>query len=81
MLSAEEQLQVVNQKIAKELDAHRLAGPFGTSPFPVFRVSRLGVVSKKIPGDFCMIHDLSYPKGKSGNDVISQEHSSVIMLI
>ena len=45
MLSAEEQLQVVNQKIAKELDAHRLAGPFGTSPFPVFRVSRVGVVS------------------------------------
>ena len=47
----------------------------------VFRVSRVGVVSKKIPGDFRMIHDLSYPKGKSVNDGISEEHSSVIMLI
>ena len=77
LLSAKAQPQVVDQKIAKELDAHRLAGPFATPPFPVFRVSPLGIVPKKTPGDFRMIHHLSYPKGKSVNDGISREHTSV----
>ena len=77
LLSAKAQPQGVDQKIAKELDAHRLAGPFETPPFPAFRVSPLGIVPKKTPGDFCMVHHLSYPKGKSVNDGISREHSSV----
>ena len=77
LLSARAQPHVVDQKIAKELDAHRLAGPFETPPFPVFRVSPLAIVPKKTLGDFRMIHHLSYPKGKSVNDGISREHSSV----
>ena len=77
MLSARAQPQVVDQKIAKELDAQSFAGPFETPPFPVFRVSFLGIVQKKTPGDFRMIHHLSYPKGKSVNDGTSREHSSV----
>ena len=77
LLSARGQPQVADQKVAKELDAHRLAGPFETPPFPVFRVSPLGIVPKETPGDFRMIHHLSYPKGKSVNDGISREHSSV----
>jgi len=52
---------------------HRFAGPFVS----VFRVSPLGIVPKKTPGDFRMIHHLSYPKGKSVNDGLSPEHSSV----
>ena len=77
LLSARQQPQVVDQKLAKELEAHRLAGPFDTPPFPVFRVSPLGIVPKKTPGEFRLIHHLSYPKGKSVNDGISREHSSV----
>ena len=73
LLSARQQPQVVDQKLAKELEAHRLAGPFDT----VFRVSPLGIVPKKTPGEFRLIHHLSYPKGKSVNDGISHEHSSV----
>ena len=34
-------------------------------------------VSKKTPGDFYMIHLLSYPEGWSVNDGICQEHLSV----
>ena len=74
LLSARQQPQVVDQKLAKELEAHRLAAPFDTPPFPVFRVSPLG---KKTPGELRLIHHLSYPKGKSVNDGISHEHSSV----
>ena len=82
LISAKEQPQVVDQKLVKELDALRLAGPIDTPPFPVFKVSPLGIVPKKTPGDFRMIHHLSYPKGKSVNDGISQEHSSAsVMLI
>ena len=57
--------------------AHRLAGPFDTPPFPVFRVAPLGIVPKKTPGEFRLIHHLSYPTCKSVNDEISHEHSSV----
>ena len=77
LFSAKQQPQVVDEKLAKELEAHRSAGPFDTPPFPVFRLSPLGIVPKKTPGDFRMIHHLSYPKGKSVNDGISPEHSSV----
>ena len=60
LLSATQQQQVVDQKVAKELEAHRLAGPFDSPPLPVFRVSPLGIVPKKTPGEFCMIHHLSF---------------------
>ena len=77
LLSAKQQPLVVDQKLAKELATHRFAGPFDTPPFPIFRVSPLGIVPKKTPRDFRMIHHLSYPRGKSVNDGISHEHSSV----
>jgi len=62
---ATQQPQVVDQKVAKELEAHRLAGPFDSPPFPVFRVSPLGINPKKTLGDFHMIHHLSFPRGES----------------
>ena len=46
-------------------------------PFPSFRVSPLGVVPKKAPGEFRLIHHLSYPRGSSVNDSIPPEFSSV----
>ena len=57
--------------------ASRIAGPFTFPPFPSFRVSLLGVVPKKVPGDFRLIHHLSFPKGRSVNDVIATEDTSV----
>lgn len=68
---------MVDTKITKELEAGRLAGPFQVRPFHPFRVSPLGVVPKKTPGEFCLIHHLSYPRGSSVNDGISPEHTSV----
>jgi len=75
--SAVQQPQIVDLKLAKELESHRLAGPFKSPPFPIFRVSPLGIVPKKNPGDFRMIHHLSFPKGTSVNDGISSSHTSV----
>ena len=65
-LSGSENPDVVDAKIKKELDAGRLAGPFRTRPFYPFRIFLLGVV----PGEFRLIHHLSYPTGSSINDGI-----------
>lgn len=40
-------------------------------------MSPLGVVPKKAPGEFRMIHHLSFPQGSSVNDGIPAEFSSV----
>lgn len=77
LLSAREHPDIVSSKIDKELEAHRLAGPFHSSPFAEFRVSPLGVVPKKAPGEFRMIHHLSYPHGSSVNDGILPENTAV----
>ena len=70
LLSAHQHPEVVDQYIEKELSSGRLAGPFPSSPFPYFRVSPLGVVPKKSPGEFRLIQHLSYPSGASVNDYI-----------
>ena len=77
LLSAHQNPEVVDQYTEKELSSRRLAGPFPSSPFPYFRVSPLGVVPKKSPGEFCLIQHLSYPSGALVNDYIPPEHTSV----
>ena len=77
LASAYQNPEVVSAKLDNELHANRIAGPFKTPPFPIFRVSPLGVVPRKIPGTFCLIHHLSYPPGASINDVILSEHAMV----
>ena len=68
---------VIDNKLFRELDAGRIAGPFIIPPFPLFRISPLGVVPKKAPGEYRLIHHLSYPKGFSVNDGIDSDHSTV----
>ena len=75
--SALENPAAVDAKLQMELGAGRLAGPFISPPFKNFRVSPLGLVPKKQPGEFCMIHHLSFPKGTSVNDGISDVETSV----
>ena len=65
------------KQVRKELDSHRLAGPFQFPPLHPFRISPVGVVPKKTPGEFHLIHHLSYPWGSSVNDGIDSEHTRV----
>lgn len=67
----------VNDKLSKELAAGRIVGPFDSPPFETFRVSPLGIVPKKLPGEFRLIHHLSYPEGLSVNDGIPKELATV----
>lgn len=68
---------VALQKIRKEVELGRMAGPFAAPPLEDLRVSPLGVVPKKEPGKFRLIHHLSYPAGSSVNDDIDPELCSV----
>ena len=75
--SAEEKPEVLSAKLDKERSAGRIVGPFSSPPFANFVSSPLGVVPKKTPGKFRIIHHLSYPDGSSVNDFIPSEKSTV----
>ena len=53
----------MKSKIIKELEAGRVVGPFTSLPFETLQVSPLGLVPKKQPGEYRVIHHLSYPEG------------------
>ena len=75
--SALQNPEIVSAKLMKEIEAGRVVGPFKTPPFPNFRTSPIGIVPKKVPNEFRLIHHLSYPKGSSVNDSIPDACSSV----
>ena len=58
LLSVLDNPEVVDAKLNKECEA----GPFHHVPFNPYRVSPLGVVPKKTPREFRLIHHLSYPR-------------------
>lgn len=67
----------LNELINREKGAGRIAGPYVSPPYPNLVLSPLGMVPKKEPGKFRMIHDLSFPQHKSVNDSIADEQASV----
>lgn len=77
LVSAYQKGDIVANKLNKEVSLGRIAGPFLIPPFPTLQCSPIGVVPKKEPGEFRMIHHLSYPEGKSINDSIPNECCSV----
>ena len=78
LLSARVFPKIIEQKISKELAANRIRGPYNTAPkLSNFRICPLGVVPKKAPGEYRMIHHLSYPENGSINDFIPRDFSTV----
>jgi len=77
LISALQHPEVVDSKLIKERQSGRIHGPFRSPPFSNLRVSPLGVIPKKAPGEFRMIHHLSFPYGDSINTFIPSEFSSV----
>ncbi|KAJ1206898.1 hypothetical protein NDU88_002291 [Pleurodeles waltl] len=69
--------EVAERKILKELGLNRIAGPFDSPPLKDFVCSPLGLVPKKDPGEFRLIHNLSAPRGASVNDAIDPALCSV----
>ena len=77
LTSATQHPDIVDSKLLKEAKAGRILGPLNCSPFDKFIMSPLGLVPKKVEGQYRVIHHLSYPSGSSVNDGISKEFSSV----
>ena len=75
--------QVVQNKLDKEQALGRISGPYDNHPFSDMVYSPLGLQPKKLPGEFRVIHDLSYPRGgpsiNSGipKDIATVQYSSV----
>lgn len=70
--------EVVSDKLVKEVELGRMAGPFRVPPIDDLCVSPLGLVPKKEPNKFRMIHHLSYPYGSSVNDSIDSALCKVV---
>lgn len=68
---------IVDQKLNKEISKGHNRGPFAQPPFGNFKVSPLGVIPKKQPGEYRMIHHLSFPCGGSVNDFIPSDLCSL----
>ncbi|KAK3101439.1 hypothetical protein FSP39_003614 [Pinctada imbricata] len=71
--SARQNPSIVTSKIRKEIDMERVMAPFSLKPFPIKHCSSLGLVEKKEPGEYRLIHHLSFPEGLSINDAIPEE--------
>ena len=76
--SATAQPDIIRDKLDKEINAGQIASPFQNPPFPDMFCSPLGIVPKKNPSAFRLIHHLSFPRGSSINDSIPSEVSSVV---
>jgi hypothetical protein len=68
---------VLISKIACEVAAGRVAGPFIDPPFLNLQVSPLGLVPKKEEGQYRVIHHLSFPEKSSVNDGIPDNYCTV----
>jgi hypothetical protein len=75
--SAFQHPQLVDEKIKKEVELGRVAGLFMEPPLLDMMLSPVGLQPKKVPGEFRVIHHLSYPRGESINDGIPHECATV----
>lgn len=74
MKSAEENDQVVDEYVAKEVQLGRVVGPLEEAQHPAVHINRFGVIPKNHqPGKWRLIVDLSHPDGESVNDGIERE--------
>lgn len=60
--------QVVRDKTEKSQHLGKIEGPFDNASLERKRVSPVGIVPKKAPGKFRLVHYLSHPEGESVND-------------
>ncbi|XP_053395078.1 uncharacterized protein LOC123524041 isoform X1 [Mercenaria mercenaria] len=75
-----EHISFVQDKLSKEITDKRIKGPYLSPPLPNFVCSPLGVVPKKTPNSYRLIHDLSFSRSlPSVNSMIPKENSTVTL--
>ena len=69
--------EIVVEKLTKEIQLGRIAGPFMQPPFPTFRCSPIALIPKHTINEYRLVLNLSYPQHNSVNDFIDREFCSV----
>ena len=70
--------EAVDNKLQKEIDAGRVSGPSDDPPFQNFKCSPLSIREKSTPGEYRLLHNLSYPyDNNSVNGNIPDHHAKV----
>ncbi|KAL0160929.1 hypothetical protein M9458_044654, partial [Cirrhinus mrigala] len=72
--------EIVDLLVKKEIDANFMIGPYAVPPFPIFRVSPIGVATRKFSDKKRLIIDLSSPHNSpfpSINSLIRLEEFSL----
>ena len=67
----------VRDKLVAERGFGRIAGPFLSPPFHNLILSPLAIVPKRDPGEFRLLHDLSFHKHNSVNSHIPRDFTTV----
>ena len=79
--SAQAEAEFVTEALLLEVEKGYVIGPYATPPFPVYRVSPLGVAIGKYSGKKRLIIDLSAPhdnpRHKSLNELINKDNYSL----
>ena len=70
--------KIIKEKIDKEVSLGRFSGPYIVPPFDKYIISPLGIREKKTPGEYRVIHNLSYPYDETSvNSNIPRECATV----
>jgi len=81
LVSAIANPSAVDEKLANEIKLGRIVGPFERQPFPVFHISPLGLIPKKVPGEFRLIIIYLSQRGVQSIHIFQKLHPVFIMLI
>jgi hypothetical protein len=69
--------EIIDKKLQNEIDEGRVSGPHDSIPLENMVFSPIGLKAKKQPGQFRVIHHLSYPHGNSINSGIARENATI----
>ena len=75
--SCREHPETVMGKITSDISAKRVKDSFKETTFQELKISQIGIVPKKAPGQYRLIHHLSCPNGTSVNDFVGPAFASV----
>ena len=75
-LSVNMNIEAAMQKVQKEVALKRIAGPFEAPPLEHFKCSPLSLREKSTPGQFRLLHNLSYPHDDTAVNANIPDHKA-----
>ena len=73
--------EAAEKKINSEIDAGRYMGPFTHKPFKHMHMSPLSICEKSTPGQYRLLHNLSYPYNSDSVNGGIQKHNATVKYV